>query len=213
MNTSPGARSAGPARAEGPGSVELAGWSLWGLLDALASSAPTPGAGPAVAWTCAAAAALVEMVSTIASGDDEPTRATATARRERACELRLRALELAQTDMAAYQAVLAARRQPAGPERAVQFRAALAAAADPPLALAELAAELAKLAADAGEHARGGVRGEAATAAILADAAAAACRPMLHLNLASRPDDPRLARGDQLAREAHEHRERATQTD
>jgi formiminotetrahydrofolate cyclodeaminase len=192
--------------------VELSSCSLWGLLDALAASSPTPGAGPAVAWTCAVAAALVEMVSTIASGDDASARAAASARRERACLLRLRALELAEADMTAYHAVLAARRQPAGPERTRQFGDALAAAADPPLAIAELAAEVAQLAADAGEQARGGVRGEAATAAILADAAAAACPPMLHLNLASRQDDPRLARGDQLAEQAHQHRERATRT-
>jgi formiminotetrahydrofolate cyclodeaminase len=193
-------------------STEFAARSLWGLLDALASPVPTPGAGPAVAWTCAVAAALVEMVSAIATGDDEAARSAAAARRERAFKLRLRAIELAQADTAAYQHILAARRQPAGPDRTRRVREALAAAADPPLAIAEIAAELAGLAADAAGLARGGVRGEAAAAAILADAAAAACPPMLHLDLASQPADPRLARGDQLAADAHRHRERATGT-
>jgi formiminotetrahydrofolate cyclodeaminase len=178
-------------------------------LDALASPVPTPGAGPAAAWTCAVAAALVEMVSAIASGGDSAARAAAGARRERACVLRLRALELAETDMVAYQAVLAARRQPAGADR---VREALSAAADPPLAIAEVAAELAELAADAGEQARGGVRGEAATAAILADAGAAACVAMLSLNLAGNSDDPRRVHGDQLAHDAHQHRQRVAQT-
>jgi formiminotetrahydrofolate cyclodeaminase len=212
VSAGPETGSAGHARIVPAGSTELTGRSLWGLLDALASPVPTPGAGPAAAWTCAVAAALVEMVSAIASGDDTAARAAAGARRERACVLRLRALELAETDMVAYQAVLAARRQPAGADRVRQFREALSAAADPPLAIAEVAAELAALAADAGEQARGGVRGEAATAAILADAGAAACVAMLSLNLAGNSDDPRRVHGDQLAHDAHQHRQRVAQT-
>jgi formiminotetrahydrofolate cyclodeaminase len=186
--------------------------ALDGLLDALASSAPTPGAGPAVAWTCAVAAALIEMVTKIAMRDDDTagSRAAALARGDRARQLRQHALELADADAAAYQLVLAARRERGGPGRSHASREALSAAADPPLAIAETAAELCLLAADAAEHARGGVGGEAVAAAILAEAATAACVPMLRLNLAGNPDDPRLTRGIQFADDARLSRTRAT---
>jgi len=170
---------------------------------------PTPGAGPAAAWTCGLAAALVEMVSAIATGDDELARTAAATRRDRACELRRRALELAEADMAAYRAVLAARREPPGAGRGRAIREGLAAAAEPPLAIAEIAAEVARLAADAAVVARGGVRGEVETAAVLAAAAATACATMLELNLASQPDDPRRLRGLDLIDEAQGHRRRA----
>ena len=41
---------------------------------------------------------------------------------------------------------------------------------------------------------------------------AAACIPMLHLNLASNPNDPRLTRGTQLAHDAMHRRTRAAGT-
>ena len=190
----------------------ISGYSLSGLLDAFGAPTPTPGAGPAVAVLCAVAAALVEMVSGIATGDDDAARTAALACRERAHELRLRALELAQSDVTAYEAVLAARRQAAGPDRTRAIRGALAAAADPPLAIAQLAAEIARLAADAGTRARGGVRGEAETAAILADAAVAACAPMLTLNLAGHPNDPRRQQVRELIAEASQQRQRIRRT-
>ncbi|MGH2851299.1 MAG: cyclodeaminase/cyclohydrolase family protein [Solirubrobacteraceae bacterium] len=142
------------------------------------------------------AAALAEMAVTIALHDEEAgagVLAAVAKGRDRAQRLRRNALELADADAIAYQAVVAAGRQDV--ERAKRLRAALRAAADPPLAIAELAEPADAIA----EHARGGVRGEAAAAAILAEAAAAACVPMLQLNLAGNPDDPRLARGSQLA--------------
>jgi formiminotetrahydrofolate cyclodeaminase len=169
------------------------------VLEALASTDPTPGAGPAAAWTCAVAAALVEMVSKIeARGEGADTRA-AEQRAARAQTLRTHALELADADMEAYRAVLAVRRTREEPGYAERLRDALSTAADPPLAIAEAAAELARLAGEAGDRARGGVKGEAAAAGVLAGAATAVCVKIVELNLGGAPEDPRLARVRELA--------------
>jgi formiminotetrahydrofolate cyclodeaminase len=165
------------------------------LLNHLGSDRPAPGAGAASAWTCALAAALAEMVAgvVLARGADRPQ---LERRRARARELWSAALRLADEDQAAYRAVIDA--APA------EKRAALAAAADPPLAIAEAAAETARLAADSMRDATGPVRGEAATAALLAGAAATAAAGLVELNLAGAPEDPRLARARELAAEAAE---------
>jgi formiminotetrahydrofolate cyclodeaminase len=168
----------------------------------VASSDPAPGAGPSAAWTCALAAALVEMVSAVALRKDADDPAAAAGRRDRAAALRARALELADEDVRAYTAVLAVLRRRAEPGHGGRLRAALSEAADPPLALVELAAEVTRLAADAAAAARGGVRGEAMTAAILAEAVVRAGLPLVDLNLASAPADPRRARVRELAEAA-----------
>lgn len=167
------------------------GAPLPALLDGLASTAPAPGAGAAAAWTCAIAAALVEMVSAIECRREDPS-PLAHARRDRAGELRPLALALADEDVEAYGAVLAAR----GSHQ--RFREALSAAADPPLRIARAAAELSGLAADAAANARGGVRGEALAAVALANAAVAAAVPLVELNLGGAPDDPRLTEAREL---------------
>jgi formiminotetrahydrofolate cyclodeaminase len=123
-------------------------------------------------------------------------------RRDRAGALRARALELADTDVAAYRAVLEVRREGDLPGHAARLAEALSAAADPPVAIAEAAVEVTRLAAAAARRARGGVRGEAIAAAVLGDAAAAACVALVELNLGGRPDDPRLERIRALARGA-----------
>ena len=72
------------------------------LLERVAGREPAPGAGPAAAWACALAAALVEMVSavTLRAQPDEP--AAVIARGERAAAARTAALDLAELDVAAY---------------------------------------------------------------------------------------------------------------
>lgn len=167
------------------------GTPLSTLLDGLASTAPAPGAGAAAAWTAAIAAALVEMVSAIECRR-EGASPQAVGRRDRAGELRPLVLALAQEDVAAYAAVLAARGDRG------RWREALAAAADPPLRIASAAAELCELAADAVANARGGVRGEALAAVALASAAVSASVPLVELNLGGAPDDPRLAAAREL---------------
>ena len=167
------------------------GIPLPSLLDGLASVAPAPGAGAAAAWTGAMAAALVEMVSAIECRRDYPS-PQAAARRDRSGELRPLLLALADEDVAAYGAVLAARGDQA------RFREALAAAADPPLSIARYGAEVWELAVAAAANARGGVRGEAVAAVALAGAAVAAAVPLVELNLGGAPADPRLAEAREL---------------
>ncbi len=75
-----------------------------------------------------------------------------------------------------------------------RLRQALKDAADPIVAIIDAAAELAMLGAEAAAQARGGVRGEAITAVMLAAAVAQAGVPLVELNLAGAPGDPRLDR-------------------
>jgi formiminotetrahydrofolate cyclodeaminase len=186
----------------------LADSSLAALLERVASSDPAPGAGPSAAWTCALAAALVEMVSAVALRKEPHAGGAIAARRERAAELRVVALALAERDIAAYRDVLAVGRRRGEAGHAQRLRDALGAAADPPIAIVEVAAELTRLAADAAGEARGGIRGEAVTAAVLAEAVARAGASIAELNLAGAPDDPRLARVRALAQAARADRER-----
>jgi formiminotetrahydrofolate cyclodeaminase len=186
--------------------------SLAALVQRVASTDPAPGAGPSLAWTCALAAALVEMVSAIALGKD-PTEAAATAsRRDRAATLRAQALELADRDVVAYSEVLSVLRRRDEPGHGGRLRKALSDAADPPLAIVEIAAELCSLAADAACEARGAVRGEAITAAVLAEAVVRAGTPIVDLNLAGARDDPRAARVRELAPVARAGLDRALGT-
>jgi formiminotetrahydrofolate cyclodeaminase len=183
--------------------------SLAALVGRVASIDPAPGAGPSAAWTCALAAALVEMVSAVALRKEPVDAAAAERRRDRAASLRAQALELADRDVAAYTAVLAVLRRRDEPGHGTRLRAALSDAADPPLAIVEIAAEVTRLAADAAAEARGGVRGEAMTAAILGEAAVRAGIPLVDLNLAGAREDPRRRRVRELAQAAGADLERA----
>jgi formiminotetrahydrofolate cyclodeaminase len=171
------------------------------LVEAVASAHPAPGAGPSAAWTCALAAALVEMVSAVALRKEPGAAdaAAATRRRERAAELRAAALALADEDVVAYTAVLDVLGRREEPGHGARLVAALSEAADPPLAIAETAGEVARLAAEAAAEARGAVKGEAVTAAVLAEAVARACAPLVDMNLGSAPNDSRRARVREIA--------------
>jgi methenyltetrahydrofolate cyclohydrolase len=164
--------------------------SLEEALDRLASADATPGAGAAAAWCCALAAALVEMVARVALARGEGS-AAMERRLERANEIRIRAVLLADEDAAAYRAAINA-----PPERRAE---ALSAAADPPLAIAEAAAETGALAADSAAEVSGPIRGEADTAALIAAAATQSAARLIELNLAGSPEDARLARARELA--------------
>ena len=179
------------------------------LVRRVASPDPAPGAGPSLAWTCALAAGLVEMISAIELRKEPDDPAAVGARRDRAAALSARALELADEDVAAYSAVIATLERRSEPGHGGRLRSALAQAADPPMALVEVAAELASLAADGAHGARGAVRGEAVTAAVLAEAVARAGVPIIELNLGGARDDPRLARARELADAARAGLDRA----
>jgi formiminotetrahydrofolate cyclodeaminase len=167
------------------------------LLSALAADTPAPGGGAAAALAGALAAGLVEM----AAGASRPEHAT------RAAAARARAVELADEDAAAYTRVIAARREAAGD--ADRLAAALSAASDVPLAIAEAAAEMAELAAELAVTGRASLRGDAVAGALLAEAATAAAARLVEINLDGAPADPRGAQARDMAGRAAQARGRA----
>jgi formiminotetrahydrofolate cyclodeaminase len=161
------------------------------LLEGLAARTPAPGGGAAAAWACALAAGLVEMAASFAEDADAAGRAR---------ELRAELLMLAERDGEAYGAAMAARRE--GGDAA----AAMAAAAEPPLQIAEVAAEVAELAATMAVTGKSSLVGDALTGALLAEAAARAAARLAEMDLdAASPAAPASA----LAR-AHVATRRAT---
>ncbi|HEY1568402.1 MAG TPA: cyclodeaminase/cyclohydrolase family protein [Solirubrobacteraceae bacterium] len=178
--------------------ADFADLTLAQIMDAVAAREPTPGAGPTLAWTCALAAALVEMVSAVSLRQEPKDPQAIERRRERAHALRTAALELAERDAAAYREVLAVQRRREEPGHPQRLRQALADAADPLVSIVQTAREVAELAGAAVTDARGGVRGEAMTALVLAEGVARGAVPLVELNLAGDPADPRRA----LVREA-----------
>ena len=177
------------------------------VVQRVASVDPTPGAGPSLAWTCALAAGLVEMVSAVSLRKQPQDPNAIEERRDRAAGLREVALSLADTDAAAYRIVLAAQRRRREPGHAQRLRDALLAAADPLVAIVEAAGEVTGLACGRRRprgrarrsHNRGGPRRSVVHAGV----------PLVELNLAGARDDPRLARVRQLRDEAGSDRERA----
>jgi formiminotetrahydrofolate cyclodeaminase len=163
------------------------------IVESVAARDPTPGAGPSLAWTCALAAALVEMVSAVTLRKEPESPAAVQARVDRARALRTTALALADLDAAAYRDVLAVQRRRDEPGHPQRLRQALADAADPLVRIVETAREVTELATGAVADARGGVRGEALTAIVLAESVARGGVPLVELNLANDPQDPRRA--------------------
>ena len=175
-------------------------------LDALASRTQPPAAGVASALAAAAAAALVELTAGLAAdrvAAEGGTRAEAEARLRtlvgRAAELRRQVLAIADDDARAYAEVIGAR------EAAARARA-LARASEPPLAIAEAAAEIAEAAAEAASAGSWAFTADAVVAGSLAMAAALGGAELVAADLAGRPEDPRIGR----ARAAAERAERAS---
>jgi formiminotetrahydrofolate cyclodeaminase len=160
------------------------------LLDDLGAQTPAPGGGSAAAWTTALAAALVEMAAAFTRG----------ASPARARELRARAIELAEHELTAYAPVIEASRLPKeDPARAERLDGALSAAADSPLGIARIAAEVERLATELAETGNRTLEGDANTGAELAGAARRAAARLVEINLSGHPDDPRLTEAQQLA--------------
>jgi formiminotetrahydrofolate cyclodeaminase len=172
---------------------EFADLTLRQYVESVAAHEPTPGAGPTMAFTCALAAALVEMVSAVTLRKEPESPTTIEGRRDRAHDLRTAALSLADRDSAAYGEVLAVLRRRDEPGHPQRLRRALSDAADPLVDIIETAREVADLATGAFADAGGGVRGEAITALVLAESVARGGVPLVELNLASDPRDPRRA--------------------
>lgn len=179
------------------------------LLDDLSrEQVPTAG-GAAAAMTATFAAALVTMAGR-ASRDRWPDAGGAIAQAE---ALRARLPGLGAGDADAYNTARslllrtgtdrerhgAPSAPSAGPEPdrdelQRRLEAALAAAAEAPLLIAEAAAEVAEVAGWAAGHVNADVRADAVIAATLAEAAARSAAHLVAINLGTRPDDERARR-------------------
>jgi formiminotetrahydrofolate cyclodeaminase len=171
------------------------------LLEDLAAPPPGPSGGVAAAAALSMAAALVSMVAG-ASAEAWPDAAGVAAQAER---LRGRAARLVDDGAVAFAAALAALR-PAGSERPEDSRLgeAMSAAAQPPVRTAELAADVALLAALAGREGDPDLRADAVVAATLAAAAARAAAHLVEVNLVVTEGDPELVRARRAATAAGE---------
>ncbi len=161
------------------------------LVDELGASAPSAAGGSAAAVAAAFSAALVGLVARASPGWQEAPGIAA-----QAATLRDRLLELADDDVTAFAAALAALREPARPgeDRDARLGRALGLAADEPLAIAEAAADVAELAALAAAEGRPDVRPDAVVARELAAAAARGAAVLVETNLTTLPGDARSTR-------------------
>lgn len=146
---------------------------------------PRRAAGARRRGQLALAAALVEMAAAF-SDRELPA-------------LREQALALAERELNAYAPVLEAAGLPKDdPTRTERRDGALSAAADSPLEIARLAAEVENLARDLAERGNRTLEGDPNAAAELAAAARRAAARLVEINLSGRHDDPRVAEATRL---------------
>ena len=167
------------------------------FCETVAAQTSAPGGGSVAAIVTAFAASLTAMTARFATEEWEDAPG-AVAQAE---ALRARVLPLADEDARAYESFLLARRMSDEFDPAVRDAAigeALSRAADVPLAIAEVALDVASLAADLTECGNPNLRGDAATAALLAVAAVRATANLVEVNLATREGDERVKRAREL---------------
>jgi formiminotetrahydrofolate cyclodeaminase len=178
--------------------VVLTGLPLPALLEELAAPREVPGAGSALAAALAAAAAVVQMAARL-SPESWADAAGVAAQAE---ALRERAVQLVDEDAEAYGLALEARAAADARARPEQRDWALgqvtAAAAEPPLALARLAADLAELCGAAGGRVEPRVHADVAAAAVLAAAVVRGSRALVAANLTALAGDARVEEADRL---------------
>jgi len=170
-------------------------WISVPLIFSIETSAP--GGGSVAAIVTGLAASLAAMAARFSTEQWEDA-AGAIAQAE---TLRARVLPLADEDARAYESFLLARRMSEEFDPQVRDAAigeALSRAADVPLAIAEAALDVASLAAELVEHGNPNLRGDAATAALLAEAAVRAAANLVEVNLATREGDERIERAREL---------------
>ena len=149
---------------------------------------PAPGGGGASAVTAALAAGLVAMAARFTTAQ-LPAAGTIG---EQADRLRHRVAGLADEDATAYQAVLDAFALPRGAAgRRERIRDTLHGAATVPLEIAEVAAQVGQLATGVAADGNPNLRGDAITAAYLAEASARSAAALVDVNvrLGSLPAD------------------------
>lgn len=168
------------------------------FLDRVSEHTPAPGGGGVAAVTTGLAAALAGMVARFSDAADPGRFSSDVAAADL---LRTEVVGLADADAAAYAGYLTALRMPKEPDpqaRRQAMAAAASAAADVPLAIVTAAAAIAELGARLAAEGAPRLRGDAATCALLAAAAARSAALLVEENLAGTPDDPRLAETGQL---------------
>lgn len=163
-------------------SAPLLECSVAELLDRFAAKQPAPGAGAAAAITAGIAAGLLAMAARFSTTQliDSAGRAA------HADRVREQVVALAERDVEAYQAVLAAFALPREPDpdvRRRQIRRTLDRASRIPAEIAELASGVAIEAAQIAERGNPNLRGDALTAATLAAAAAQAAAELVRINV------------------------------
>jgi methenyltetrahydrofolate cyclohydrolase len=177
--------------------VALQDLTVQELCETVAGQTSAPGGGSVAAIVTAFGASLTAMAARFAA-DQWEDGAGAVAQAE---TLRARVLPLADEDARAYESFLLARRMSEEFDPQVRDAAigeALSRAADVPLAIAEVALDVASLAAELVEHGNPNLRGDAATAAFLAEAAVRATANLVEVNLATREGDERIERAREL---------------
>jgi len=173
--------------------VALQDLTVQELCETVAAQTSAPGGGSVAAIVTAFAASLTAMAARFATEQWEDA-AGAAAQAE---TLRARVLPLADEDARAYESFLLARRMSDDFDPQVRDAAigeALSRAGDVPLAIAEAALDVASLAAELVERGNPNIRGDAATAVLLSEAAVRATANLVEVNLATREGDARVER-------------------
>jgi len=178
------------------------------FLDEVAARGRTPGGGSVAAVVTAVAAGLLAKVAR-SSGDDWPEAPGIAAQADALCD---RAAALAQADADEYEAALRARgddSEEEGERRDFALGRAFARAAEPPLEIAAIAADVARLSVTVTARGEPALRADAVAAALLAAAAAGAAAELVAVNLTASEADNRVRRARRLAEEAGEAAEEA----
>jgi len=178
------------------------------FLDELASAAPTPGGGSAAAVIGAMSAALVSMVCrlTIGKKDHEGVEAPMRLALDEAEALRQRLTAMIEDDVQAFEALMAAYRQPRATDedklaRGLAIQQALKQATDVPLACASACAEVIALSQRIAPIGHRGVISDAGVAVLAAHAALRSAALNVYINIPS-IKDPEFVRARRTRLEA-----------
>ncbi|HOI54700.1 MAG TPA: cyclodeaminase/cyclohydrolase family protein [Phycisphaerae bacterium] len=180
-------------------------------LDDAAADKPTPGGGSVAALVGALATTMASMAGNFTAGREKYQDVEPRVRADLAvlAEARTAFVDLMHKDMAAYGAVMEAYRQPKGTDaekaaRAAAIQKALAESMQVPLAATRLAERTLEAAVELANIANANLLSDVAVAAVLAEAAFAASRVNVEVNLAGIKDQ-RLAA--ETARELDERQD------
>jgi formiminotetrahydrofolate cyclodeaminase len=177
------------------------------LLGRVTSELPAPGGGSIAALVTALAAGLVETVARASLDWSDGPGVAAQAK-----TLRQRVEPLAQRNAEAYERALVALRLPETLEPEVRsdtIERSLAHAAELPLAIAVIAADVAEVAAAAAECGDASTFADASVAAELAEGAARGAAHLVEINLTTSAEDERVLRARRAAGAAADAAKRA----